>query len=55
MTLNKERKFSPIQGMWDLRTQYPVIVSSVNPDGTINGRFDADKMSTVKKILAMTS
>ena len=55
MILNKERKFSPIQGMWDLRTHYPIIVSSVNDDGTINGRFDMDKMSTVKKILAITS
>ena len=55
MILNKERKFSPIHGPWDLRTQYPVIVPSLNDDGVINGRFDIDKMSTVKKILALTS
>ena len=55
MNLQKERTFSPIEGTWDLRTQFPIVLSSTNDDGTINGRFDTSKMSTVKKILAMTS
>ena len=55
MNLSKERVFSPIEGDWDLRTQFPIVLSSTNDDGTINGRFDTSKMSTVKKILAMTS
>lgn len=53
--LNNERKFSPIEGNCDFRTQFPVIVSSINDDGTINGKFDINNMSAVKKILALTS
>ena len=54
MNLSKERIFSPIEGTWDLRTKYP-IVPSYESNGKTVGRFDTDKMSTVKKILAMTS
>ena len=53
--LNNERKFTPIEGNWDLRTKFPVVVSSINDDGTINGKFDINNMSTVKRILALTS
>ena len=55
MNLSKERVFSPIEGDWDLRTQFPIVRSSTNDDGTISGHFDTNKMTTVKKILAMTS
>lgn len=55
MDLFKERIFSTIEGDWDLRTQFPIKPSSINNDGTVSGHFDTNKMSTVKKILAMTS
>ena len=55
MNLQKERTFSPIEGTWDLRTQFPIVLSSTNDDGTINGHFVGIKMTIVKKILAMTS
>lgn len=50
MVKNSERTFSPIKGPWDLRTQYPVtITSSSSDDDVVKGHFDFDKMSIVKK------
>ena len=55
LKIDNERIFSPIDGNWDLRIQFPIVVSSINDDGTINGHFDFKNMSATKKILALTS
>ena len=54
MVKNSERTFSPIKGPWDLRTKYPITITSSADDGVVKGHFDFDKMSIVKKILALT-
>lgn len=54
LKIDNESIFSPIDGNWDLRTQFPIVVSSINDNGTINGHFDFKNMSGTKKILALT-
>ena len=35
-----------------MATKFPVVIDSVNEDGTYQGHFDLDNMSTAKRILA---
>lgn len=37
---------------FELGTVYPVIITRDNNDGTFTGKFDFDRMNTVKKIRA---
>lgn len=35
-----------------MATKFPVVIDRVNEDGTYQGHFDLDNMSTAKRILA---
>ena len=35
-----------------MATTFPVVIDSMNEDGTYQGHFDLDSMSTAKRILA---
>ena len=35
-----------------MATTFPVVIDSMNDDGTYQGHFDLDNMSTAKRILA---
>ena len=35
-----------------MATTFPVVIDSMNEDGTYQGHFDLDNMSTAKRILA---
>ena len=37
-----------------LAITFPIKVESINSDDTIEGYFDLDKMSAVKRVLALT-
>lgn len=52
--LNKEHLFHKIENPFHIGFKFPVKVSKDLGNGLVNGYFDTNKMSTVKKILAET-
>lgn len=58
--MRKNRKLTETKTFHDAdkfsqKTTFPVIVTSENDDGTFSGYFDLNKMSAVKKILAIAN